>query len=345
MMHCSFRSPFRRRLFIMSMLLAVSFRLSAADGGGIGLRIDNDVFVGTDRYYTNGVKLSWTSVDFPSRRGGLKASDWDDSLSRSLAPFKGPGCRAFMTIALGQNMYTPDDISQAEVSPEDFPYAGVSFLEFGFHAKCARRMDTLSVGIGIAGPYSLAEPVQKLIHELTGSSFPEGWRYQIDNQVLLNMGYGTRRKLSFRLPGPDWSGDVIGMLSASLGNAFTGGDAGVEIRFGWNLPDDFGASPGRPGGVGGVTEPVAAGRRGHRPGLFVFASGGGRITLYNFLFDAESDIDLALSKRPWQGVGSLGAGLTWGRFRLSYAWVWSTRWFSTQRHRPFYGSFCLEFAF
>ena len=339
------RAAFRRRFLIMSLLLAVSCRLSAADGGGIGLRIDNDVFVGTDRYYTNGFRLSWTSADFPFRRIRRQPCGGIESLSMILAPLRGPDCRVFMTIEFGQNMYTPDDITRTEVTPEDFPYAGMSFLEFGFHGRNPRRMDTLSLAIGVAGPYSLAEPVQKIVHKLTGSDFPEGWEYQIDNQVMVNMGYGTRRKLSLRSSDRPWGCDVIGKVSASLGNAFTGGDAGVEIRFGWNLPTDFGASPGRFGGIGGVTAPVAMGRSHAGPGLFAFAAGGGRIALYNFLFNTESRIAPALSERHRQGLGSLGLGLTWGRFRLSLARIWSTRWFSAQRHRPSYGSFSLEFEF
>ena len=47
--------------------------------------------------------------------------------------------------------------------------------------------------------------------------------------------------------GGGWAYDIIPNWGAGFGNLFIGAHAGAQIRFGWNLPNDFGTSQIRPG--------------------------------------------------------------------------------------------------
>jgi len=55
------------------------------------LCVENDCFFGhTDRYYTNGLRLSWTSPDVPGAQTASRISRWTASLLERLRFKKDP---------------------------------------------------------------------------------------------------------------------------------------------------------------------------------------------------------------------------------------------------------------
>ena len=82
--------------------------------------LENDMVAGTDRHYTNGLKFSWFSPE---------VNEWTDSgwlgeLAESLPVVNQPGGLKSFGFALGQNIYTPQDITRTAPDPQDRPYAG-----------------------------------------------------------------------------------------------------------------------------------------------------------------------------------------------------------------------------
>ncbi len=93
--------------------------------------------------------------------------------------------------------------------------------------------------LGIVGPASFAEPVQNLIHNVTGSEDPKGWGHQLHNEPVFNLSYMRKKKLREFESSRGYSYDISASGSLVLGNMFTHAGASVEVRFGENIPGGF----------------------------------------------------------------------------------------------------------
>ena len=93
---------------------------------------------------------------------------------------------------VGQNMYTPRDISLADPPPDDRPYAGWLYATIGLGVESAGQTDFFALTVGVVGPASLAEQSQKAIHEITGSPHPQGWDTQLKNEPGIELAYQRR---------------------------------------------------------------------------------------------------------------------------------------------------------
>ena len=87
----------------------------AAEPGTLSLVVENDVFAGTDRNYSNGVKASyvWPATETPSMARRINSFLFGE-----------PERTVFWGLALGQNLYTPETISDPNPLPNQHPYAG-----------------------------------------------------------------------------------------------------------------------------------------------------------------------------------------------------------------------------
>ncbi len=137
---------------------------------------DNDLFVGTDQYYTQGIGIDVFSYKLrknPLNRVlfRLKNSDRD----RFGIQFRTHGC-------------TPTSILSDSVLIGDRPYAGV--FTFGI-VRTSQQTDkhqrlTSSLDIGMIGPAALGKEIQTEIHKITGNDLPLGWQHQIKNSPIVN---------------------------------------------------------------------------------------------------------------------------------------------------------------
>ena len=72
-------------------------------------------------------------------------------------------------LGVGQNMYTPPDITQENPPLDERPYAGWLYGSVGVVAETGKQLDQLELSLGVVGPASLAAKTQKLVHVITGS--------------------------------------------------------------------------------------------------------------------------------------------------------------------------------
>ena len=104
------------------------FYLESAEGkeklGTFSLYFENDIFANTDQDYTNGIKFSWISPDWTGYAEGGKLSAWSLPYVRWLPFINKPGFQRNLALCMGQNMYTPEDISREDLIEDDRPYAG-----------------------------------------------------------------------------------------------------------------------------------------------------------------------------------------------------------------------------
>jgi hypothetical protein len=318
-------------------------------------RFENDLFAGTDRFYTNGIKLSWISPDLQ----WFRDLDWfrrDARLSRwgnrlvDMLPFSGdPERQRNLALSAGQMMYTPRDIERRELIVDDRPYAGWLYGSVAFHSKTYRLLDTFEIQAGLTGPWSLAEQAQDLIHELRGIDKARGWDNQIDTEPAFAFVYERKYRIVPRLDlGSGWGIDAIGHAGGAVGTAFTHLSGGIEARFGWNLPADFGTALIRPGGETNAPADTADPRydpaRGR--GFHVFAAVNGRLVARDVFLDGNTFSDSHhVDKEAAVGDLTIGASAIYGRFKLSYAQVWRSAEFEHQDGSQQFGSISLSFTY
>lgn len=217
------------------------------DFNTVSFYLENDVFASQDRHYTSGLRLTWISRDLRDYQDNYPIGKWSYPLIKKLPIINEPGFQRAIYVSLGQNIYTPDDIYEEDLIEDDRPFAGYTYLAIGFQSKDSRRMNTLEFDLGIVGPLSRAEEGQKLSHQWLGADEPQGWENQIDNELAFNLIYLRKTKLWQSKLDRFIGFDVIPHMGFALGNVDIYGTAGAQVRFGWNLPNDFGTFLIRPG--------------------------------------------------------------------------------------------------
>jgi hypothetical protein len=136
--------------------------------------------------------------------------------------------------------------------------------------------------------------------------------------------------------------DFTPHIGGALGNVYTYANAGVTIRYGKRLPNDYGPpriQPGLPGS--GVFSPVSG------FDWYVFAGIDGRAVARNIFLDGNTFRDSrSVDKEPLIGDLQFGLVLYWPVMRLSYTHVLRTREFQTQQSsKDYFGSLSMSVMF
>ncbi|ENZ0355786.1 lipid A deacylase LpxR family protein [Pseudomonas aeruginosa] len=336
------------------------------------LRLENDLFTGSDRNYTNGVALTAVSRDL---QGGLRPECLPQPIGL-YARFIGWADPGFwhdagahsssqnLVVRFGQSMYTPENKTRTDVIPDDRPYAGLLYLGLAWnrriHPQAAsyEMLDVRELTLGVIGPWSLAEQSQDLVHRARGIERFRGWDNQLRNEPAFQMA--MERKFKPYTEGavrPGWGSDVIGSYALRVGNIETAASTGVEFRAGWNIPNDFGSYPIRPGaenrppsGVADLRTTTPQSVLAPKPGAHVFLNLEGKAVAWDFSLDGNMfRHSHHVSRRPWIAQAALGISSQWivaGRgVRLAVMRVWRTREFDQQAGHHAFGSIALSLEF
>jgi len=303
--------------------------------------LENDLFTGTDRNYTNGVKLSLISPDLYSFVESGKLPEWSLPYIHQL-PFindPDPLVTRRVEFSLGQNMYTPADISRSDLIADDRPYAGWSYFGAGFHTRIGNRMDTIELQLGLIGPESFAEETQKGVHDLRNLQRPNGWDHQLKNEPGLAAIYERKWRLAPFFSKNNFEMDAITHLGCALGNVATYANSGMETRLGWNLPEDFGVSLIRP--AGSTRFATRKNRGGH-----LFAAVNGRAVLQDIFLDGNTFAHShSVEKKPFVADLAGGAAFYFNQFKLTLSQILRTKEFRGQSDSHSFGSITLSFFF
>lgn len=329
------------------------------------VRLENDLFAGTDRNYTNGVALALVSHDIDGR---LRP----DCLPRPLglyARFLGRIDRGFwrdagaqsasqnVVVRLGQAMYTPADKARTELIRDDRPYAGLLYLGLAWNRRLQplgagyEMLDSRELTLGVIGPWSLAHQSQDFVHKLRGFDRFQGWNNQLHNEPAFQLAIERKFKPSaLGAIQPGWGSDVIGSYAVRAGNIETSTSAGLEARAGWNIPNDFGSYPIRPGaenrppsGAAGLRHTQSSVGGAPQPGAHVFANLEVRAVAWDFSLDGNLfRSSHHVTRRPWVAQAAVGLSSQWlvagHGMRLAVMRVWRTREFDEQVGSHAFGS-------
>ena len=232
-----------RVLLACAVALAASAAAHGADADAQRLfrfELDNDTFLGSDDAFSAGWSVQIHSPLLDEWPHGL--AGWIGRLPT--LDNDGEGDRVVRwSWGITQFIITPRDVTIAAPQPNDAPWAGILGGYASWSAYDDRRLAAFQMYLGCIGPCSRAEEAQTFVHRDLGlGATPAGWRNQIDDNVLFNLGYEYRHKL--------WAGSVPyetnGLRSdlsvgtqAGVGSFATYAEVWLEYRFGWNLPRGF----------------------------------------------------------------------------------------------------------
>lgn len=329
-----------KRIFSFTLLLLLlnpswvrSDGGAPSSSGALGFYIENDVVANTDRDYTSGMKLSWTSRWVPVPGTGpddQNQKGWVPSFLNRFPFFNTPGDRRALSILIGQSIYTPENTTRSDVIPDDRPYAGYTYIGFAVQRTAQKIMDTLELNIGMVGPHSYAEYVQEGVHKWLGDKEPQGWQNQLKDEVSLDLIYERKWRLGASKLGHGFGYDFIPHLGGRFGNVYVYANTGAELRFGWNPPDDFGTCPIRPGcetnGTTGLEN-----NRGRSFGIHAFLSVDGRAVLRDIFLDGNTWQDShSVDKNYFVADLGAGLGISTRLFKVTYGVIYRTREFKSQ---------------
>ncbi len=307
---------------------------------------ENDTFAGTDKNYTNAVKLSWVSEDvreYEEIKGPLlKRSPVINRMLRKKGYLWNVG------LSMGQNIYTPENTETDELVADERPYAGLLYIALAVHRKNVRLLDTLELTLGVVGPLSLAEDAQRFVHDVIGIDSPDGWDHQLENEPGLALTWQRSwRMLTGGEPG-GWSIDLIPHIGATAGNIQTYVNGGFGFRFGYNIPKDFGTSLARPAGnvSAAADEDDPRFSRTSEFSLYGFLRAEGRAVAWNVFLDGNTWRDShSVDKKPFVADASAGVALVYKSVKLAYAHVYRTREYDRQDEGQIFGSVSLTITY
>jgi hypothetical protein len=178
-----------------------------------GFKSDNDAYlaIGQDKYYTNGIFISYRFVNTPKKENTALA-------------------KQFTQLEIGQKMYNAQSGYIPDMVYVDRPitaylYAGASKHWF----YTSENSLSLGVQVGTIGPNALGRQAQEFIHKFGGFYPPKGWEYQLNNEIGLNFNMAYTH---FLHRSPSKKLDLSTHTGANLGNTYSGLSAGFTLRTG-----------------------------------------------------------------------------------------------------------------
>jgi lipid A 3-O-deacylase len=150
----------------------------------IRLDYDNDYFTKADEYYTQGVTLE---LAHPAFKHFI--------LSKLL--LKPKNTDIIYGLRLDAYGYTPTSIDSGFILYGDRPYsANISLGTFATAVDTIKHQTIATTFIiGLMGQADGGGFLQKELHILTGNSLPQGWQYQIRNDVIVDYQLNYEKEL------------------------------------------------------------------------------------------------------------------------------------------------------
>ena len=168
---------------------------------------------------------------------GLVNSDRDYSHGISFQAYDG-----WTRLGVASLMHTPDNIRSRDLQRGDYPYSGELLFSYGRDFRAVTNgLTTLTLTGGWSGYYSMAQSEQEFIHHTLGhGANPMGWKWQLGPDALFEASVRHEQRMAEY--GRDGRNGLGGQLllngEGDLGNIYTRGTVGAEVRAGWRIPQN-----------------------------------------------------------------------------------------------------------
>jgi lipid A 3-O-deacylase len=358
------KSAITSALKLAAAVMIATSSLSLHGAGTSRIVFENDAFGGSDRYFTNGVRLDWmppSNVIPPTVRQWAKRTGFH--LPGSLGD---TSSESQITYTLGQNMYTAADIRDPNPPLDDRPYAGWLHLGVVLSRRFAENergpfliADAIQFDFGVTGPASLAERTQKWVHRdiRPDAPTPEGWGTQMPAEPTIDVMYERRWRVWHTKRTTLLDADIYPSAAIHVGTLFDQIRVGGTFRFGVNLPEAPGSTQQYPSnliqsvkmrppprGVGIKASPeLTTGLQPFR--LFFIGGFNAKGVARNGFLDGPlfRNGGRSVSKEPLVIETFTGFSTAFRRFELTYLLITRSAEFKTQVGTQTYGSLQLGY--
>lgn len=187
----------------------------------IRLQYDNDFFSATDRYYTQGIRLT---IIHPI----IKYSP----VSYALIRLKKQALN-YYGLQIEQDCFTPKSIRYDTLNYLERPFAATFYVAHTLNSLLPEKKMALQtqVDLGVIGPCARCEDEQKAIHRSLVNIQPLGWENQIKTNYLINYNLKFEKGLFNKK-----KREIIGQASLRLGTFYTDISIGLTGRMGFFSP-------------------------------------------------------------------------------------------------------------
>lgn len=285
---------------------------------GIQIFVENDkfnLFRASDQWYTNGFRV----VTLPRQVPHPLLQSYADWVGRKF----GDGKPARFGLTIGQDIYTPKDITIAQAQPYDRPWAGWLYLgAIGSLNVTPTQQHSVELDFGVVGPASGAKAVQTQWHRLINVDLPRGWHNQIKNEFGVVFHYRIKhRKVLFETVEGGVELDLIPHYGGAVGNVFTHAQAGAMLRYGRHISgfgDDRASDTVRSSGPRRPTTIVSELLRINE--WYIFAKAEGKLVARNIFLDGNTFRGgPSVDKKPFVADLGFGGSIRFGdRLRVTY---------------------------
>ncbi len=302
----------------------------AEDNNYLSLSFENDrIGNGKDQNYTSGIRLTYYEVNTP-------VPPVIDKFAEAIPTFDlNTTTSTFFTI--GQNLYTPQDITQSANQPNERPWAGWLYGSVGLTTITKNHLDELEFTLGVVGPQALGKQTQKFIHNhLTNSPDPKGWDNQLKTEPGVVISARRRWPILYAQNFDNYRLRIEPNVNLSLGNVYTYAGTGLAAAFGpgKNTAQDM---PPR-------VQPAMAGTGffdtpNNKLSWYLFGGIDTRLIARNIFLDGNTFKNSpSVSKFPVVADGNIGLALTYDDYRLAYTLNYRTKEFDGQDNESVFGS-------
>jgi lipid A 3-O-deacylase len=270
-------------------------------------------------------------------------SDWAQKVAAFLPGIE-PGDGLSAGIGLGHYLYVPRNVTTSAPLPNQRAYAGWLHGSAMLAGETANRLDTWKLDVGVVGPAAEGEQLVKVFHAAFSGRDMNGWDNQIRNRLGVEVAWERRWRNVLPVVG-GLQTDVSPAVGVEAGSVSVGASAGLMLRLGFGLENDFG--PPRAMSLGGSLM-----RRNHGVSGYLFASANERWSGYDVFVDEPGGRDgdairggSAITREAWRNELSFGAVVDLGPARATFAWTQSSRLYEQQPGPHQFGEVTLGWTF
>ena len=290
----------------------------------------------TDRHDTNSNKFTLTH--HPA---------WADALAEVMPlheQFPRDELKTAAGYLLALEMYTPETITTSALITTDRPYAGWLYGGIYWQRASDTRFDHVEINLGMIGPSSQAEDLQRAIHAAIDDDEPRGWDNQLHDELAFSIVARRKWRIDL-LAGADKADATVGFeliphVGFAVGTVHRHIEAAATLRLGQHLPDDFG-----PGRLDDVVAATASSERAGELSWYVFARFGGRAVEHNVFLEGNNYKDShGVEEEPFVGEVTVGAAVQWRRLAATYSQTYRSEEFEGQQHSNSFGTVVLSYT-
>lgn len=302
------------------------------EDGTWSLVVENDWFGSTDRNYTNGLRLAYLSG---TKEPDFFARFFADRLAAEDAVVR----RGF---ALGHSIYTPEDTDATVYLPDQHPYAGHLYGEYSAVIQQRDQIDQFTLQLGVVGPSAGGESLQNNVHKAIGGDTANGWDNQIPDTAAVSLSWDRQMRRLAEFGIGDLGVDVTPSVGVTAGTVHVNARAGLMVRLGSDLRNDFGPPRIRPSLAGGGFFTPS-----DNFSWYAFAGVQGRAVAHDLFLDGAwwRDDDPDVASKTFVSDSQLGFVTQFGRTQIAYTYVHRTESFETQDGPQQFGAVSLSWKY